>query len=310
MRTNPIISFFAVLLFAAATAPTNGTAALRRPSPDPLPVELNHVYVTLRPDTIAAIAKSAYLAEPFAMLEQNTIRTAGAAWTGIYLIGWHGYLELFAPGGAEGFTAGSSGIGFSTSRLGDGASIKKALSALEGETLLAAPMRRVEGSDSFPWFENIRLRSLDRPLFSAWLMDFEPKYLERKGMPLAGNGRFDRHSYNAASYGRTGRMKEYESRLFDDLTEVHLELNIGEGDAFEKFLLALGFESAESAETRILRSGNFTFFVRLKPTPGYRIRKVVCSLRSAVDPVVEHVFGPDARLRLRGRTAVWTFGGD
>jgi hypothetical protein len=49
---------------------------------------------------------------------------------------------------------------------------------------------------------------------------------------------------------------------------------------------------------------------RPQPNPAYRIHKVVCTLRRAVEPRAEYRFGPDARLIVEGCTAVWTFGKD
>jgi len=264
--------------------------------------------VTLRRETIEAVGRCPFIAEQFAMFERNTVQTAGASWTGTYLIGWRGYLELFAPGGADELVAGSSGLGFSAVRIGGGQAVKGGLRALDGEALSAELMTRLDGGESVPWFENIRLRSLDRPFFSAWLMDFRPEYLARRGIPLGEDGRFDRHAYNAASYRRSGRTGEFEGRLLDDLVEVRLDLGAGEADSLGRFLRTLGFEAAGEPPGRVFMSAGAVIRVRTGPAPGYRIRKVVCSLRKAVEPPVELVFGPDAKLRAEGLTAVWTFG--
>jgi hypothetical protein len=49
---------------------------------------------------------------------------------------------------------------------------------------------------------------------------------------------------------------------------------------------------------------------RPQPNPAYRIRKVVCTLRKAVESRAEYKFGPDACLIMKECTAVWTFGKD
>lgn len=296
-----LLALAGALAVAAAVSP-------RCAGPAAPAAELNHVFVTVRQDTIDAIAASSFVTERLSMFEQNTVRTADSVWAGAYLIGWRGYLELFAPGGADGLVAGSSGVGLSTVRVGGGSAVKDALEALEGEALSAELMRRVEGDDSLPWFENIRLRSLERPSFSAWLMDFRPEYLDRRGIPLGEDGGFDRHGYNSAAYRRTGRMAEHEARLLDDLVEVHLELGAEEGASFGRFLLALGFGASDEAGARVFRAGGSLLSVRVVPAPVYRIRRIVCSLRGPVDPPVERVFGPDAKLRAEKRTAVWEFG--
>jgi hypothetical protein len=49
---------------------------------------------------------------------------------------------------------------------------------------------------------------------------------------------------------------------------------------------------------------------RPQPNPAYRIHKVVCTLRKAVESRAEYKFGPDARLSIEGHTAIWMFGKD
>ena len=286
------------------------------PMPQPKPqsgqpsVELNHVYVTLQKDTIDSIAKSAFISEQFSMFEQETIKTVTESWTGTYLMGWRAYLELFAPGGHEGLREGSSGIGFSVSRLGSGGAIKAKLDSLVDEKTLSDLSKMVKGNDSIPWFDNIRLQSLDKGAFSTWLMDFRTDYLKYRKIELTKDGLFDRHSYNAYGYTTLDKKKSFESKLFDDLLEVHLELSASESASFDKFVTALGYSASEDRGKRSYRAGNFTFFVSTLPNPGYRIRKVVCTLRRAVEPSGEYKFGQDARLVVEGRTAVWIFGRD
>ena len=273
-------------------------------------VELNHVYVTLQKDTIDAMAKSAFISEQFSMFEQDTIKTVSESWTGTYLMGWRAYLEIFAPGGYEGLTEGSSGIGFSASKLGSGGAAKAKLDSLTGEKTLSDLSKWLEGNDRIPWFDNIRLQSLDKGAFNAWLMDFRTDYLKYRKIKLTKGGLFDRHSYNAYRYGTPDKKKAFESKLFDDLLEVHLELSAAEGASFNRFVKALGYSASEDRGKRSFRAGTFTFFVSTLPNPAYRIRKVVCTLRETVEPRSEYKFGPDARLTVEGRTAVWMFGKD
>ena len=169
MKRMAFLVGLVVLVFAVATVGQ---------TPGQPSVELNHVYVTLQKDTIDSIAKSAFISEQFSMFEQKTTKTVSESWTGTYLMGWRGYLELFAAGGSEGLTDGSSGIGFSASKLGSGGAIKRKLDSLPGEKTLSDLSRKVEGKDSIPWFDNIRLQSLDKEAFSTWLMDFRSDYIK------------------------------------------------------------------------------------------------------------------------------------
>ena len=291
-----VVMVFAVLLWAQTPG---------QPS-----VELNHVYVTLQKDTIDSIAKSAFISEQFSMFEQKTTKTVSESWTGTYLMGWRGYLELFAAGGSEGLTDGSSGIGFSASRLGSGGAIKRKLDSLPGEKTLSDLSRKVEGKDSIPWFDSIRLQSLDKDAFSTWLMDFRSDYIKFRKIELTKDGLFDRHGYNASRYTTSEQKKAFQSRLFNDLSEVYLELDASESVSFDGFVTALGYSVSEDRGKQGYHAGTFTFFVSTLPNPTYRVRKVVCTLTRAVEPRAEYRFGPDARLIVEGHTAIWIFGKD
>jgi hypothetical protein len=301
MKRIAIAVCVAVLVFSVAGwAQTPG-----QPS-----VELNHVYVTLQKDTIDSIAKSAFISEQFSMFEQKTVKTVSESWTGTYLMGWRAYLELFAPGGSEGLTDGSSGIGFSASSLGSGGAIKRKLDSLPGEKTLSDLLTTVEGKNSIPWFDSIRLQSLAKGAFSAWLMDFRSDYIKFRKIELTKDGLFDRHGYNAYRYTTSEQKKAFESRLFNDLSEVHLELDASESVSFDRFVTALGYGVSEDRGKRAYHAGTFTFFVSTLPNPTYRVRKVVCTLTRAVESGAEYRFGPDARLIVEGHTAIWIFGKD
>lgn len=296
------IAVCAALLFFAVAA--------RAQTPGEPSVELNHVYVTLQKGTIDSIAKSVFISEQFSMFEQETTKTVSDSWTGTYLMGWRAYLELFAPGGSEGLTAGSSGIGFSASRLGSGGAIKRILDSLPGEKTLSDLSTKVEGKDSIPWFDSIRLQSLDKEAFSTWLMDFRTDYIKFHKIELTKDGLFDRHGYNASRYTTTEQKKAFESRLFNDLSEVYLELDASESISFDRFVTALGYSVSKDRGKQAYHAGTFTFFVSMLPNPTYRVRKVVCTLTRTVEPRAEYRFGPDARLTVEGYTAIWMFGKD
>jgi hypothetical protein len=302
MKRIAFVVGLVVLVFAVATIAQ---------TPDQPPVELNHVYVTLQKNTIDAIAKSKFIAEQFARFRQASTKTVDASWTGTYLTGWRAYLELFAPGGAEkNLGEGSSGIGFSTLRIGSGKVIHSNLETLLGEKVVSSLEKLGSDQKSFPWFDNIHLQSLGQGSFQAWLMDFRPEFIKLAQIKLTNDGLFDRHEYNDSGNSDPEQKKAFASKLFDDLSEVHLELTATESSSFDKFVTALGFVPSKSRAARSFHAGNFTFFVTTRPNPAYRIRKVVCTLRRTVDPRAEYRFGPDARLIVEGHTAIWMFGKD
>ena len=115
-------------------------------------------------------------------------------------------------------------------------------------------------------------------------------------------------TYNASSYSQREEKQAFESRLFDDLLEVHLELSVSESLSFDRFVTALGYISGEEHGIKSYRVSHFILFVSTRPNPGYRIRKVVCSLKRSVEPKAEYMFGADAKLVIEGYTAIWMFG--
>jgi peptidyl-prolyl cis-trans isomerase A (cyclophilin A) len=271
--------------------------------------ELNHLYVTLRKETVDAIASSQFVRERFGIVETRTVNAGTASWTGTYLLGWTSYLELFAPGGAEGFTEGSSGIGFSVPRLGSGAFVWKRLATVPGEDATSSLRSlQVDERTSVPWFEAIGLKSLESTAFTAWLMDFRPEYVGHRKVARADASVVERHAYMAAKFTAPEQREALEKVAFDDLLEIRLELAAAEAASFAHFANGLGWSSAIDGAWQIQRAGTFAIVVTTVPSPSYRIRTVVCSLRRDAGPAVEHAFGPDARFRLEGRTATWTFG--
>jgi Family of unknown function (DUF5829) len=273
-------------------------------------VELNHVYVTLSKGTLDAISKSTVLSDQFSTPEVRTVRSGKESWTGTYLNGWRAYLELFAPGGAEGLDEGCSGIGFSVPRPGSGDAVKRRLDAVPGESALS-DLRSIQIDErtNIPWFEELRLKTLEEGPFNTWLMDFRPEFVKYRNIKPTSEGLVDRHAYIAAKYTAPDRKQAYEKVFFDDLLEVDLELTPAEGARFEKFATSLGYAVSWGHGTRSFRRGTFSIVVRVVPNPVYRIRKVICSLRRDAPSNAELTFGPGARLTLQGRRAIWSFGG-
>jgi hypothetical protein len=139
-------------------------------------------------------------------------------------------------------------------------------------------------------------------------MDFRPELIKLAQIKLTKDGLFDRHEFNDAVFWAPEKKKAFALRLFDDLSEVHLELTATESAAFDKFVTALGFAPSKARAAKSYHAGNFTFFVTTRANSAYRIRKVVCTLRSSVEPRSAYDFGPDARLVVHRGTAVWTLG--
>ncbi len=95
----------------------------------PTPAEPNHFYVVVPADVVDAIGASSAV-EDLYVVQTATTDAGDASWTGTYLLGDAAYLELFAPGGMEGLSEGSFGLGFSSASVGDAPAFERRLDAL------------------------------------------------------------------------------------------------------------------------------------------------------------------------------------
>src|SRR5262245_26357091 len=80
------------------------------------PVPLNHFYLSLDPDTYAAIDNHKFLQTEFAVFERRTTVRADKAYTGIYFYGIHTYFEFFDSSTQTEFKRDSSGLAFGVER--------------------------------------------------------------------------------------------------------------------------------------------------------------------------------------------------
>lgn len=266
----------------------------------PIQVEFNHLYVTLKRGTVRAISESEYVAERFS-LHRSTIEADEESWTGIFILGRRAYIEIFAPGGAEGLVEGYSGTAFSTKRLGQ-------IDEMENRLKSTAPRRakrslRVRKTDEgeVPWFHYLNLEADEVAGFAAWAIDIHEEYFPWRGIEVPSSGRFSRVAYLKAS-------GVSETTPADDIVELELALTPNEQADLDLFLRTLGFSSTQLADKIKYESGPFNLVVSVLSEPIYRIRRVVCTSVELEQQPRELSFGPDAKLIADGKTFIWDFG--
>lgn len=264
-------------------------------------IEFNHLYVTLDRDTLESIAQSEFINQSFCTVSRDTVETETETWSGIYLRGNYAYLELFPPGGAEGLKEGFSGMGFNTQQAGQIDSVAEKLKALGAkETFSDLQVRQTE-SGKVPWFHYLTLNPSEREAFAAWLMEFDQDYLEYKNIKLTPGGCFDR-----AAYLKT--LDTSETSLFEDISDVHLELTVSEHEELALLLRSFGYHSSGVGDITIYRSDGFTVQVSHNVAPRYRIRQVVCTMKDQPHPQKTFTFGDNAKLKVGRELAIWQFG--
>ena len=264
-------------------------------------IEFNHLYVTLDPETLEAIARSEFINEEFCTISRDTVKTDTESWTGTYLRGKSAYLELFAPEGAEGLKEGFSGLGFNSQQAGQIDVINEKLKSLDVREILFKLRVRQTENGTVPWFHYLTLQTSEREAIASWLMEFHQDYLDYKNIKLTGEGCFDRAAY-------LKNQNTSETSLFDDISEVHLELTVSEHEKLELLLRAFGYESSCVQDITTYRSDGFTLQVSQKVAPSYRIRKVVCPLKDRNHQERTLTFGKNARLNVGKELAIWQFG--
>ncbi|MEQ9549221.1 MAG: DUF5829 family protein [Coleofasciculus sp. G3-WIS-01] len=264
-------------------------------------IEFNHLYVTLDTETLELIAQSDFINQSFCTISRDTVETDTESWSGIYLRGNYAYLELFPPGGAEGLKEGFSGIGFNTQQAGQIDSVAETLRALGAkETFSDLQVRHTEYG-KVPWFHYLTLNPSEREAFAAWLMEFHQDYLDYKNIKLTPTGCFDR-----AAYLKT--LDTSETSLFEDISEVHLELTVSEHEELGLLLRAFGYHSSGVGDKTIYSCDGFTVQVSQNIAPRYRIRQVVCTMKDKPHPEKTFIFGDNAKLKIGIELAIWQFG--
>lgn len=264
-------------------------------------IEFNHLYVTLDPETLESIAQSEFISQEFCTISRDTVKTDKESWSGTYLRGKYAYLELFAPGGAQGLREGFSGIGFNSQQAGQIDIVNEKLKSLDDREILFKLQVRQTEDRQIPWFHYLAIDQSDRQAIASWLMEFHQDYLEYKNIKLTGAGCFDRAAY-------LKNLDTSETSLFDDISEVHLELTVSEHEKLALLLQGFGYDSSCVKDITTYNSDGFTLQVSQKVAPSYRIRQVVCTLKDRPHQERTFTFGDNARLNVGRTLAIWQFG--
>ena len=266
-------------------------------------VEFNHLFVTLDVESVEAVNKSEFIANEFCNLSRRKTEADSESWIGTYLYGIKSYIELFAPGGAEGVKEGFSGIGFSTAQIGEIDKIEEKLKKLAPERIRRGMRIRKMDNGEVPWFYYLTVEQPENSGFSSWLMEFHPDYLARKGVKLDESGLVDRGVLLKPESGL-----EAKRLLYNDISEVDLELTPAEHNDLKLLLRAFGYDLSVSGETVHYRSNNFLLKVAEQSAPVFRVRQAISSLTWSWEGEQEFRFGDHTMLSISKKTGRWLFG--
>ncbi|MGW1215415.1 DUF5829 family protein [Streptomyces sp. NPDC002499] len=264
----------------------------------------NHSYGVFDRETADAIEHSDYLREFANFQVRTTTGSGGQTWTGRYLLGRETYVELFGVGDVPGQdgTLGSAGLGLSTERAGDLATVTERLKD-EG---VAEPIDFLQTRDfgdgvPVPWFDAV-FTDTQYDAFGAWGMEYRSEYFADP-----------RSKTEPASFpGDVGRERvlpdDYRTHLMRDVTSVRIAITAGDLADTVPLLRAGGFTVRSVAGGGVVAEGGGTT-IRLNVVPraqaGYQ--RVEMSLNRPVkDRHVEQI-GNSTLTVGPGSHAVWTF---
>ncbi|MFJ5268975.1 DUF5829 family protein [Streptomyces sp. NPDC088358] len=265
----------------------------------------NHSYGVFDRETADAIEHSDYLRDFANFQVRTTTGTDGQTWTGRYLMGHETYLELLGVGDVAGQdgTLGSAGLGLSTERAGDLATVTERLKD-EG---VADPVDFLQTRDfgdgvPVPWFDAV-LTTAEYDAFGAWAMEYRPEYFADP-----------RGNTEPASFpGDVGRERylsdDYRTHLMRDVTSVRLAVTEGDLADTVPLLRAGGFAVRTVPDGGVVAERGGTairFDAVARDDAG--LQRIELSLNRPVkDRHVERI-GHSKLVVGPGDHAVWTFG--
>ncbi|WP_093631257.1 DUF5829 family protein [Streptomyces sp. 3213.3] len=264
----------------------------------------NHSYGVFDRETADAIEHSDYLREFANFQVRTTTGTGGQTWTGRYLMGRETYLELFGVGDVAGQdgTLGSAGLGLSTERAGDLATVTARLKD-EG---VADPIEFLQTRDfgdgvPVPWFDAI-LTTTEYDAFGAWAMEYRPEYFADP------RGNTEPPSY-PGDVGRERYLSDaYRTHLMRDVTSVRIAVTEGDLADTVPLLRAGGFTvHTVPGGGVVAKGGGTTIRLDVVPRANAGMQQVDMSLNRPVnDRHVERI-GNSTLTVGPGSRAVWTF---
>jgi hypothetical protein len=260
----------------------------------------NHAYGVVDRETADAVEHSAYLRQ-FANFEVRTTTGSGVTWTGRYLYGRETYFELFGVGDLPDTEFGSAGMGISTEREGDLATVIQRLRG-QGVTPLEFQQTRDFGDGKpVPWYDAV-LATDQFDLFGTWAMAWRPEYFadpRGKTEPPSFPGDISRERYLNDGYA---------DHLMRDVTSIRIAVTERALAGTLPLLRAGGFVVQSVPGGVIVVRGGTTIRFDVVPRAQAGLKQVEFALNRPV-PRHEEQLGRSTLVVGPGARAVWTFAG-
>ncbi|RSS68517.1 hypothetical protein EF918_28200 [Streptomyces sp. WAC06614] len=265
----------------------------------------NHAYGVLDRETADAVEHSAYLRDFANFQVRTTTGSGGQTWTGRYLMGRETYLELFGVGdlpGQDG-TLGAGGMGLSTERAGDLATVTTRLRDQGVPDPVTFRQTRDFGDGvPVPWFDAV-FTSGQYEAFGPWAMEYLPEYFadpRSNTEPAAYPGDVGRERYLSDGY---------RDHLMRDVTAIRLGVTAPDLAGTLPLLRAGGFAVRElpGGVGAVAQGGGTTIRLDVVTREQAGLRQVEMSLNRPVPGCHEERIGRSTLVVGPGDRAVWTF---
>jgi len=292
-----------ILSLAGALVCTSGIAA-QKPQAHPIPpVLLNHLYVVLDSETMAAIVASPLITDELgSFATRTTTANAGERWTGHYLRGKNTYIELFGPGGFRDARPGMVGIGFGVEDSGGVAALSAAFSARGIAFDTSTRVRLVDGRE-IPWFfvGALALPDSVTPTLNTWVMEYHLAW-------AAHQAATDSVSPSVITRRRFFKPAYDTHRLLGDVVGATVAIPPSELSTIADELEVFGYVVARRRDRVLAHGTQFDLTVVSAAPARGGLRDLRLALNRVKDGQREYRLGPRSVLHFdTGPSATWRF---
>lgn len=265
------------------------------------PVYLNHVTITVSPETYRSIAASVFLRDDFASVEERLTRIEGReSVNGVYLYGRDTFVEFLAsddqtPAGALGFSMGIEDR-HQLPRL------QRALAAQLQVPLQIASRHCQLDRTWTPWFDFIRGDWMPPGPVTFSIMAYHPSY-------VADRSRGVNRSLVSSVRAQALARQQQPNRLLGDVRRLVLWSEPAEIQSMMQSLAALGYQRSSDGPVQTLRGPDIEFvFVPLEPQETRKF-EIYFALAHPYDGPLAYRFPDNSTLTFFSKIARWSFPG-
>ncbi|CAM5543091.1 hypothetical protein SALBM135S_07883 [Streptomyces alboniger] len=301
LRMTAVLALtLAATLLGTAEGGVRTAEAEEKPPHDRQLLFYNHAYGVLDRETADAIEHSDYLHE-FADFEVRTTTGSQGSWTGRYLKGRETYLELFGVGDVPDTGLGSTGMGVSTERDGDLATVIQRLRDTGIENPVTFQQTRDFGDGvPVPWFDAV-FTTDQYDAHGTWGMEYSAEYFadpRSRTEPPSHPGDVGRERYLPDTY---------RERLMRDVASVRLAVTARDLANTVPLLRAGGFRVREAAGGVVADGGGTTIRLDAVPRDEIGLKQFTFTLNKAVKHRHVERLGTSTLTVGPGARAVWNF---